>query len=106
MRAHRSGFVPVELMPIRFAIVLSREALQVLSQERLLGAIHLLRACLCQLYIDDLLIELLHTLHNSQSKKIALIMGFKKNAENEIAGDEAGGLKLIFPYLCLTLRIR
>lgn len=44
MRAHRSDFVPVELMPIRFAIVLSRETLQVLSQERLFGAIHLLRA--------------------------------------------------------------
>lgn len=44
MRVHSSDFVPVELMPIRFAMVLSREALQMLSQERLFGAIHLLRA--------------------------------------------------------------
>ncbi len=44
MRAHRSDFVPVELIPIKFATVLSREALQMLSQERLFGAIHLLRA--------------------------------------------------------------
>lgn len=44
MRAHRLDFVPVELMPIRFAMVLSREALQMLSQEKLFGAIHLLRA--------------------------------------------------------------
>lgn len=52
-----------------------------------------------QFYIDDLLIELLHTLNNSQSKKIALIIGFKKNAETEIARNEAGGLKLTFGSL-------
>lgn len=62
MRAHRSDFVPVELMPIKFAMFLSRDALQMLSQERLLGAIHLLRAGSLKFFIDDFLIELLHTL--------------------------------------------
>lgn len=62
MRAQRSDFVPVELMPIRFAMVLSREALQMLSQERLFRAIHLLRSNSLKSVIDDFLIEILHTL--------------------------------------------
>lgn len=55
MRAHRSDFVPVELMPIKFAMVLSREALQMLSQEKLLGAIHFLLADSLKVFIDDFL---------------------------------------------------
>ena len=82
MRAHRSDIVPVELMPIRFAIVLSREALQVLSQERLFGAIHLLHAgsSNCLSMTSQLNFFMLPSLPKDRHDH-----GFEKYAENEFA---------------------